>query len=303
MKRLVFIILFLGVSFNLLAQQLPLYSQYMFNKLLINPAITGSENAIPIRLTARQQWVGVDNAPSTQTVSAHCRLKNETMGIGGIIFADRFGPESRIGIQANYAYILPIFNKSTQLAFGLSFQLFQYQMDYNQLITLEENDPAINFNKKNNWLPESDFGIYLYGENYYFGISANQMIELQMKIGGEYAEMNSLKRHYHILMGYQTQISQTLALEPSVLAKATESTPAQLDINLKAIYKKDYWAGISYRTSGDIVCLIGLTIEEFEFGFATDFATSSLSHYQSGSFELLLGYKIGQTQNLGHSFF
>ncbi|MDA3912522.1 MAG: type IX secretion system membrane protein PorP/SprF [Bacteroidales bacterium] len=303
MKRFVFIILFLGVSFSLFAQQLPLYSQYMFNKLLINPAITGSEEGIPIRLTARQQWVGVDNAPSTQIVSGHYQLRNETMGIGGIIFADRFGPESRIGIQANYAYILPIFNKSTRLAFGLSFQVFQYQIDYNQLITLEENDPAINFNKENSWLPESDFGLYLYGENYYVGISANQMIELQMKIGGEYAEMNTLKRHYHVLMGYQAQISQLFALEPSVLIKATESTPVQLDLNLKAIYKKDYWAGVSYRTSGDIVCLIGLTFEEFEFGFATDFATSSLSHYQSGSFELLLGYKIGQTQHVGRSFF
>ncbi|MEA1875084.1 MAG: type IX secretion system membrane protein PorP/SprF [Bacteroidota bacterium] len=303
MKRFLLIFIFLGLSYSLLAQQLPLYSQYMFNKLLINPAITGSEDAISIRLTARQQWVGIDNAPSTQIVSGHYQLRNKTMGVGGMIFADRFGPESRTGIQANYAYILPIFNKSTSLAFGLSFQVFQYQMNYNQLITIEADDPAINYNKENNWLPESDFGLYLYGEKYYVGISANQMIELQMKIGGEYAEMNTLKRHYHMLMGYQAQVSQIFELEPSALIKATASTPAQLDLNLKAIYKKDYWAGVSYRTSGDIVCLIGLTINEFEFGFATDFATSNLSHYQSGSFELLLGYKIGQTQNIGRSFF
>jgi type IX secretion system PorP/SprF family membrane protein len=303
MKRLIILLFLLGAGFVSFGQQLPLYSQYMFNKLLINPAITGSEEAIPIRLTARQQWVGIDNAPSTQIVSGHYRLRNETMGVGGIIFADRFGPESRIGIQANYAYILPVFNKSTKLAFGLSFQVFQYQLDYNQLITIEADDPAIGYNKEKNWLPESDFGLYLYGENYYVGISANQMIELQMKIGGEYAEMNTLKRHYHVLMGYQAQISQVFELEPSTLLKATASTPAQLDINLKAIYKKDYWAGVSYRTSGDIVCLIGLTVDEFEFGFATDFATSNLSNYQSGSFELLLGYKIGQTQHVGRSFF
>src|SRR6056297_368898 len=241
MKRLFLIGILAFIGIGAFSQQLPLYSQYMFNRMLINPAVTGSHDNIPIRLTARQQWVGIDNAPSTQIISAHYRLKNETMGVGGMIFADRFGPESRIGIQGNYAYILPVFNNESRLAFGLSFQVFQYQMDYNQLIAIDDDDPALMYNQENAWLPESDFGLYLYGDKYFAGISANQMIELPMKVGGHEVEMNTLVRHYHVMGGYRFELSNMFDLEPSVLGKGTFDTPYQVDVNLKAIYRDNYW--------------------------------------------------------------
>jgi len=274
------------------SQQLPLYSQYMFNRLLINPGVTGSSDNIELRLTARQQWVGIDKAPSTQIISGHLRLKNQSMGVGGVIFADRFGPESRIGFQGNYSYILPVFDEKSHLAFGLSFQVFQYQMDYANFTSLDADDPVLMYNKENTWIPESDFGLYLYGENYFAGISANQMIELPVKIGGESVEMNSLVRHYHLIGGYRFAISGDFDLEPSTLLKSTFKTPLQADINVKGIYQDDYWLGFSYRTSGDIITMLGLKYKDFIFGFAYDLVTSKLSSYQTGTFELLLGYDI-----------
>jgi len=293
MKKIVLsiftILCFTVVGFS---QQLPLYSQYMFNRLLLNPGVTGSAENIEIRLTARQQWVGIEKAPSTQIISGHLRLKNQTMGVGGVIFADRFGPESRIGIQGNYSYILPVFNEEAHLAFGLSFQVFQYQMDYSNFTSLDADDPILMYNKESAWIPESDFGLYLYGENYFAGISANQMIELPVKIGGESIEMNSLLRHYHLLGGYNFAINGDFSLEPSTLLKGTFKSPFQADINLKGIYRKDYWLAFSYRTSGDVITMLGLTYKDFVFGFAYDLVTSKLSSYQSGTFELMLGYDI-----------
>lgn len=302
MKKLLIFTAVMAVCLGGFSQQLPLYSQYMFNKMLVNPAVTGSKENIPIRLTARQQWVGINNAPSTQILSGHYRLKNETMGVGGMIFADRFGPESRIGLQGNYAYILPVFSNSARLAFGLSFQVFQYQMDYTQLIALDDNDPALNYTQENAWLPESDFGLYLYGDQYFAGLSANQMIELPMKVGGQEVEMNTLVRHYHFIGGYRFEAGNEFDFEPSTLIKGTAKTPFQLDINLKAIYKNDYWAGVSYRTSGDIISMIGIRYQEFEFGFAFDFSTSRLSRYLDGSFEIMLGYNIPRKGNGSKSF-
>lgn len=294
MKKVLIFTAVMAVCLGGFSQQLPLYSQYMFNKMLINPAVTGSHDNIPVRLTARKQWIGIDNAPSTQILSGHYRLKNESMGIGGMIFADRFGPESRIGLQGNYAYILPVISNSARLAFGLSFQVFQYQMDYTQLIAIDDNDPALNYTHENAWLPESDFGMYLHGDQYFAGISANQMIELPMKVGGQEVEMNTLVRHYHFIGGYCFELSNEFELEPSTLIKGTAKTPFQLDINLKGIYKNDYWAGFSYRTSGDIISMIGIRYQEFEFGFAFDFSTSRLSHYQDGTIEIMLGYNIAR---------
>ena len=304
MKKIVLsIIAMLFLSIAGFSQQLPLYSQYMFNRLLLNPGVTGSAENIEIRVTARQQWVGIEKAPSTQIISGHLRLKNQTMGVGGVIFADRFGQESRIGVQGNYSYILPIFNRRAHLAFGLSFQVFQYQMDYSNFTSFDSDDPVLMFNKESAWIPESDFGLYLYGENYFAGISANQMIELPVNFGGESIEMNSLVRHYHLLGGYKFKISEDFDLEPSVLLKGTFKTPFQADINLKGIYQDDYWLAFSYRTSGDIITMLGLTYKDFVFGFAYDLVTSKLSNYQSGTFELMLGYNIPFGDNSSRASF
>jgi len=304
MKKIVLsIIAIICLSAAGFSQQLPLYSQYMFNRFLLNPAVTGNTDAIEIRLTARQQWVGIEKAPSTQIISGHLRLKNETMGVGGVIFADRFGPESKIGFQGNYSYILPIFNDDAKLAFGLSLQVFQYQMDYSNFTSLDTDDPVLMYNKENAWLPESDFGVYLYSDKYFAGISANQMIELPVNIGGESIEMNSLIRHYHLIGGYKFAINGDFDLEPSTLLKGTFKTPFQADINVKGIYRHDYWLAFSYRTSGDIVSMIGLTYKDFVFGFAYDIVTSELSSYQSGTFELLLGYDIPYGNDSGNSRF
>lgn len=304
MKKL--ILLLIAVSCLLMtgfSQQLPLYSQYMFNRLLLNPGVTGSTDVIELRLTARQQWVGIEKAPSTQIISGHLKLNNRTMGVGGVIFADRFGAESRIGLQGNYSYILPVFNEEANLAFGISFQVFQYQMDYTNFTSLDADDPILMHNKENSWLPESDFGLYLYSENYFAGISANQMIELPVKINGDQIELNSLVRHYHLIGGYKFAISGDFDLEPSTLLKGTFVSPFQADINLKGIYRDDYWLGFSYRSSGDIIAMLGLTYSDFVFGFAYDFATSKLMQYQDGSFELMLGYNIPFGDNTGRSRF
>jgi type IX secretion system PorP/SprF family membrane protein len=93
MKKLIFVI-FTGITIASTAQQLPLYSQYMMNAFLLNPAIAGSVDYFPVRLTARQQWVGINDAPSTQALSAHYLFEYQKLGVGGYIFNDQFGPMS-----------------------------------------------------------------------------------------------------------------------------------------------------------------------------------------------------------------
>jgi len=294
MKKLIFII-FATLSFgSVFSQQLPMYSQYMFNRMLINPGVTGSEENLPIQMAVRQQWVGFADAPSTQTISAHYCFQNYNMGVGGVLFVDRFGAERKIGIQANYSYILKVFTDA-KLAFGLSFQAFQYQLDYTSLVALDELDPNLYGTRESKFVPESDFGVYLYHENYFAGISANQMIGLPVKIGGEEIHMAKMVRHFNLMGGYKFDLNPEFELEPSTLVKTTFKAPSQLDFNVRAIYQQNYWLGLSYRTAGDVVALLGLRFKEFDFGFAVDFATSDIAAYQDGSYELMLKYTIPVT--------
>lgn len=301
-KKVILIIVALGFMGMLSAQQIPMYSQYMFNRMLINPAVAGSDKDLPIQLAVRQQWVGINNAPSTQLLSAHHYFHKFNMGLGAVLFLDRFGHERKLGITLNYAYIINV-SKETKLAFGLSVQAFRYQLDYTKLVTFDELDPNLFGTQQSKFIPESDLGMYMYHADYFVGISANQVIGLPIRIGGEEIQMTKLVRHFTLMGGYKFEINPKFELEPSILAKSSFKAPSQLDINLKGIYQKNYWFGASYRTAGDIVAMLGMRFGEIEFGLATDFATSDIAAYQSGSFELMMTYRIPMKQYKGVSSF
>jgi type IX secretion system PorP/SprF family membrane protein len=301
MKKIYSILFIAFLASSVFAQQQPLYSQYMFNKFLLNPAITGDVDYIPIRLTARQQWMGIENAPSTQAISAHTLLSNKSMGVGGYIFADRFGPETKIGIQASYSYILPLNAWNSKLALGIALKAFQYKLDYSMMTSIDENDQVLYKNSETAFVPDADFGAYLSGEKYFVGLSATQLIELPIKIAEKEIDKNSMIRHYYLLGGYKFKLGEKFELEPSVMAKGTEKTPFNFDINLRGIYLQNYWFGVSYRSSKDIIAMIGVKYNGFVFGYAFDYTTSIIKNYQSGSHEIMIGYNLGEGKNKGSS--
>ena len=120
MKKLVFIGLAMIAGLQLSAQQLPLRSQYMLDYYLLNPAVAGSYDYIPVNLSVRQQWVGFEGAPSSQAISAHAYVGNN-IGIGAAFFNELAGPSRRTGLNISLAYHLPLSKDFTRkLSFGLS---------------------------------------------------------------------------------------------------------------------------------------------------------------------------------------
>lgn len=282
------------------SQQLPLYSQYIFNGFLLNPGIAGSVDYFPIRLTARQQWVGIKGAPSTQAISAHYLLTNQKFGIGGFLFNDKFGPLSQTGIQIAGAYHLPLEGINSKLGLGLAFKAFQFKFDETDLVTIEPNDASVTHSKITKFVPDADFGAYLYNEKYYVGLSATQLIQFKIDLGdSNQVDKNSIIRHYYFLGGYRFALSEEFEIEPSLLFKGTGRTPWQMDINAKAIYKNMYWGGLSYRTSKDLVVLLGLKYQKFYFGYAFDYTFSPIKNYSNGSHEILIGFNVYEGKNRG----
>lgn len=302
MKRILVILIIVLIGQTIYAQQQSMYSQYMFNQFLINPAITGNVDYIPVRLTARQQWVGINNAPSTQSVSAHMLLGNKNMGVGGYLFADRFGPETKVGVQASYSYILNLNStRTTKLAFGLAARAFQYKLDYNALDPIDSDDEILYNNTESTFVPDADFGVYLYNEKYFVGLSATQLIGLPVEVTQTDTKENDMVRHYYLQGGYKFDLGDQFQLEPSVILRATEVSPLSADINLRGIYKRNYWLGFSYRSSNTLVAMIGVKYAHFVFGYAYDYTLSNINHYSSGSHEIILGYNFNEKAKKGSS--
>lgn len=299
MKK-IFIILLGSISLSVTAQQLPLYSQYMMNAFLLNPAIAGSVDYFPIRLTARQQWVGINDAPSTQALSAHYLFEYQKLGVGGYVFNDKFGSMSRIGIQACGSYHLPLSGINSKLGIGLAFKAFQFKFDESKLKAIDDADPSLTYSTITKFVPDADFGLYLYNEKYFVGLSATQLIQFKIDLGdSNMIDKNSVIRHYYAMGGYKFTINDDFDVEPSLLVKGTMQTPWQIDFNVKGYYKRMYWLGISYRSSKDIVAMLGVKVKKYYLGYAFDYTMSNIKRYTSGSHEILLGINITEGKNRG----
>jgi type IX secretion system PorP/SprF family membrane protein len=290
-----------------MAQQLPMYSQYMNNKFLLNPAVAGSEDYIPIRLTARQQWVGLDEAPSTQSLSGNLLIANQTIGVGGYVFSDRFGADSKVGIQGAFSYILPVGLWDSKLAMGVSFMAFQYAFNTTGAIVTDENDPSVAYANETAFVPDANFGLYWHNDDFFVGFSANQLIEYKVKFNTLDAAENTLQRHYFLMGGYKFKITNEIDIEPSTMLKYTTSSPMNVDLNIKTYYKRNYWAGVSYRTGvpfeagNSVVAMLGAKYKHIVIGYAFDYMFSNLNNYTSGTHEIMIGINLKETAKRGSS--
>lgn len=275
------------------AQQLPLYSQYMNNGFLLNPAMAGYDGYTSFNITTRKQWVGFQNSPLTYSVSAQTRLLRKSyrivnrpvkqnkykpstkgrVGLGGFVFNDINGLVSRTGVQFAYAY--HIFFYESQLSFGLAGQAFQYKIDSDQVTHFGEygpnpySDPTIDNGDLSivAFIPDANFGVYWTSPKFFMGFSANQLLQSPLKLGSSVLSEFKMLRHYYFMGGYRFIGYQSgFDLEPSFLVKTTEQLLPQADIALKLYYQTDYWVGLSYRTSGSLSAMFGVRSDRMYFG-------------------------------------
>jgi type IX secretion system PorP/SprF family membrane protein len=312
-KRTVYIlILFLigGLSYG---QQLPLYSQYLYNKFLINPAVAGSDGYTSVSLTAREQWVGYSGAPKTFSFSWQTRVMKKSymrkqtnvernvfrpktdgkVGFGGYVFSDKNGLMQRTGFQAAYAYHMWLKN-STQLSFGLAFTGYYLKID-DKLINFENPDePWLNNNlRKGIFVPDVSFGAYLLNAKYSFGFSAEQLSESAAKIGGTAYKNFSMIRQYYLFGSYDLSKGNSTIIQPSFLLKMSEQFKPQADIGATYIYNQGFWAGLAYRTSGALIANVGVKYQNIFFGYAFDFTMQEIQSVTYGTHEITVALKFG----------
>lgn len=288
------------------------YSQYMNNKFLINPAFAGSEGYTSFDLSAREQWLGLEDAPSTQSISGQMRIlktshiaKARTLskrikkrrpsgqvGLGAYIYNDQNGPIGKTGAELTYAY--HIFIDDGQLSFGLSLSAYQFRVNTKDLTTADEFDPLINQARESMFIPDGSFGIFYSYQPFYVGISAKNLFQAALKFGQDnsFADYQQI-RNYYFMTGYRYDMRNDFEIEPSLLLKTTEAFNLQADISVMGYYKRDYWLGFSYRTGNAFVTMIGIRVDKVNIGYAFDYSLNDIQRISYGSHEIILGLKLG----------
>ena len=292
MKKLLTALLLL-ITTSLFAQQDALFSQYMFNKLAINPGYAGSRELLSADMIYRYQWVNIDGAPKTVSASIHSPLNNPHLALGFNLSNDKIGPISNTSAMATFAYRI-IFPKS-KLSFGL-----QAGVKNSDLMlgfkAYDETDPFLNsqlqLTKK--FVPDANFGIYYYSDKFYAGVSSHQLLQNQSllvrdSIGN--TQFTKLATHFYGMTGAAFPIGDNVVFRPSLLAKFVKNAPPQLDLNASFLFANTLWVGVSYRTEKAISLITEVNIaQNLRIGYSYDIWINELQSHNSGSHEIRLSF-------------
>ncbi|MCT4616417.1 MAG: PorP/SprF family type IX secretion system membrane protein [Marinifilaceae bacterium] len=312
--RRILITLTILLSFHIFsnAQQLPLYSQYIENGFMLNPAMAGSRIFSPVRISMRQQWTGVKGAPETQAVSYNknfgpknreCNIMGSPMsgrnnqlgvGLGGYFFNDKQHSITRTGLEISYAYHMQISggrlsNNGTKLSLGFGGVFYQFKFDSSEL---PMSDPLYTGANEVSFVPDFNLGVYLYNDNYFVGLSASHVMESTFKIGDNHITDNVMERHMYALAGYTFHFPKFVDLEPSVMVMKTNTSDLYYDATLK-LYINHLWLAASYRTNEQFVGMIGVSYSHYYLGYAYDYYSNNvLASTSNGTHEITVGVNL-----------
>ena len=292
MKTRILIIAVLLLSIKVNAQQLTFSSQYMVDNYITNPAAAGAYEYSPIALSARQQWVGFNDAPSTQMLTAHMNLQDHH-GVGLKLYNDMVGPLSRLSFQGTYAYHVEI-DRDQTISFGLSFMVNQHKLDGSEFNIESQTDQILNNVSMSSTNFDADFGIQYYTEDYFVGVAIPQLFQHKYSFGDNFEGLNKQIRHYYLIGGYKIKVDRHYKIEPSFLMKAAANAPVQFDVSARLHYDDKLWAGLSWRIKDAVSVMLGVNYDEFAFGYSFDFTTNDIRNYSSGTHEIYIAYKISK---------
>lgn len=278
------------------SQQNPQYTQYMYNMSVINPAYaTDDPDLINLGLIYRAQWVGSVGGPSTANLFGHMTFGRRMEG-GLSIVHDQIGNVVKeTNVFADYAYVIPM-NEKTKLSFGIKAGATFYSTNFDGFVYSDPlPDPAF-ANNLNKTFPNIGIGAFYFGEKFYVGLSAPNLLESKhLDENSGVVTSSSEAVHLYAMGGYVFNLNSNLKLKPAFLAKAVSGAPISLDITTNILINNKLELGVAYRFDDSVSALANFRIiESLRIGYAYDYTVSNLGRFNSGSHEIMLLFDIGK---------
>jgi type IX secretion system PorP/SprF family membrane protein len=289
------------------AQQLPQFSQYIFNGLHINPAYAGYKNEGYVQSTYRSQWVGFEGAPETFTLTADFSANEGMMGFGAIVLADRIGPTNTTSAMLSYAYRVQT-GRESFLGLGASAGVAQYNINGDMLKALHDNDTEIPMGNVSMMTPNMNLGLFFHNSKFYAGVSAYNLIG-KGSLEKEDIALAYHDIHFYLTAGALLDVSENIKFKPSFLVKQVKGSPTTYDLNGMMLFMDRLWLGASYRSNLNImsenpeagslskrnaVAFIGeiFATPNLRIGYAYDQNLNVLQDMRTNSHEISVGYYL-----------
>ncbi len=274
----------------------PIYSQYLQNGLVINPAYTGTRGVLSSFLSYRMQWMGTKGSPLLQSVSFHSPLKNDKVALGLSAQFMQYGTTKTTSIYGNYAYHIRL--SRGKLSFGLKAGVDLSNTDYTGLLLIDPDDPVFKTNDKPLALPNAGAGIYYFEDRFFAGLSVPSFMSYRRSGSGNVTPYHSFSQYdFLISAGAIFAASPNLKIKPSFLIDySLQDTKRlnQFDVNCNFIIADLIWAGGSWRFSEQVaVAIVQVQLnQQLMFGLSYDYPVGRMNSYSKGSTEFVLRYEF-----------
>lgn len=283
-------LLFIGVFISCLAsaQQEPQFTQYMDNMLYYNPAYAGSSDYMTINGLFRQQWVGIDGAPMTQSLSFHTPTGWSGLGVGVSVLNDKVGPINQSWLNVDVSYTMKFKNHKGKLSFGMKGGINILNARLANLTAIDQGDLAIGANYKNKILPNIGAGVYYHLDNFFVGFAVPRIVQSVPDASSiSYVD----QRHYYLMVGGIFSVSENVKLRPSSMFKFTQDAPFAFDVSLASIFYNKLWVGLNYRLVESVGAFLQYQFNsQFKLGYAYDFSVNKLMRHNAGTHEIMISY-------------
>lgn len=290
-KAICFFIVFTLLSNHYsIGQQRPQFTQYISNELVINPAYAGAEGSLSVSFLHRNQWAGIEGAPTTQSFAAHSLLNNNNIGLGLVVLNDKIGIHSIITASSNFAYRLQLKNE-TYLSFGLQVGANQKKSDYSSLASQVQsaNDPTLSSSDISKTSMEIGSGIYLNNSKFSLGVSIPNMLNTTSDLDS--ISNSVFNNDLFVLTRYRLSINSNITLQPGLLIKYNRSNPITIDFNLAGEVNKVLLLGISYRVQESLNYMVQAKLTpQFKLGYALDSPLKNENSFGVNSHEFMISY-------------
>ncbi len=285
-------IIFLNIgATHVNAQQHYIITQYMFNGLVLNPAYAGSHEAWSFTLMSRHQWSGIEDAPRTQSFSAHGPIDRYNISGGFLFVNDKFGAIELNNIYTTYAYRISSNGGKNHLSLGLQGGVSTFQVDLSNAYLINQSDPALYENNELSVFPNFGVGVYYSTKNVYAGLSIPYIVNNRLNQSSR--DLSRQSRHYYFTAGSTHQLNHSVKFKPSLLVRYVDGVPIDVDLNSSLVFNEIIWLGVTYRWQDSFDFILELQVtDNLRFGYSFDLTTSELSAVTSGSHEFVINYRL-----------
>jgi len=284
------------VSFTMVGQKEPQYTQYMYNIGSFNPAYVGTVETPEIAGLYRAQWIDVPGAPRTFRFGINIPMANEKTGLGFNVVSDQLGPFTQTYVDVSYSYQVNV-SDNTKLSFGLDAGGSFLDVDFTKGDFEIENEPLLNEQTINKFYPTIGAGTFLYSDDWYIGLSIPNFLT-----NGIYNEEVAIvvedKIQFNFIGGYVFDLSERLKFKPAFMLNYLQGSPVNMNLSTNFLINDVFTAGASYRLDNAISGLAGFQVSSGMFiGYSYDYNTNGFSEFNSGSHEIILKFYLGKGGN------